>query len=219
MSALCFLDTETTGLHPKREVWEIAIIRRELDGAVTEWHRFVQVSLRHADPFGLNVGRFYERSPQGRMVRGEIDEGEAYGGSVDERPLVKWEYARAVARLTHGAHLVGAVPNFDAEVLARDLRQCGLTPSWHYHLIDVENLAAGFLAATYQDMRDRAASLVGKDDELYSADEALRSIRPPWGSEDLSNRLGIHPPGPKERHTALGDARWAMRIYDAVMGS
>lgn len=26
-------------------------------------------------------------------------------------------------------------------------------------------------------------------------------------------------PSEGDRHTALGDARWAMRIYDAVMGA
>jgi hypothetical protein len=28
---------------------------------------------------------------------------------------------------------------------------------------------------------------------------------------------GVKPPTEQERHTALGDTRWAMRLYDAVV--
>ena len=59
---------------------------------------------------------------------------------------------------------------------------------WHYHLVDVEALAAGKLG-----------------------------IAPPWKSDELSAALGVTITE-DDRHTALGDAKWAMRIYDAVMG-
>lgn len=29
LAPLCFVDTETTGVHPKREAWEVALIRRD----------------------------------------------------------------------------------------------------------------------------------------------------------------------------------------------
>lgn len=77
--------------------------------------------------------------------------------------------------MTHGAHLVGAAPNFDAEVLAALLRDNGLTPSFHYHLIDVEALAVGWLCAW-----DRADGEPG--------------IRPPWRSDDLSRRSASRRP-------------------------
>jgi hypothetical protein len=48
-------------------------------------------------------------------------------------------------RLTRDAHLVGAVPGFDAEVLAARMRARGICPSWHYHLQDFETLIAGYL--------------------------------------------------------------------------
>lgn len=96
--------------------------------------------------------------------------------------------------MTHGAHIVGAVPNFDTEVLEALLRENGLTPAWHYHLIDVENLAVGYLNG-----RGHGA------------------FRPPWDSDEISTALGLDPIPDAERHTALGDARWAMRIYDAVL--
>lgn len=41
---------------------------------------------------------------------------------------------------------------------------------------------------------------------------------PPWRSDDLSRTCGVEPPSDDERHTALGDARWALRWYDAMTG-
>lgn len=73
--------------------------------------------------------------------------------------------AEVVARWTHQATIVGAVPNFDTEAPVR----------------------------------------------------RREPDRRPWKSEDLSRRVGVEPPGEDERHTALGDARWAERIYNAIM--
>ena len=72
---------------------------------------------------------------------------------------------------------------------------------WEYHLVDVEALAAGWLAAGHDwsqgpPVGDRAT--------------------PPWSSEELSRAVGVDPDD-FDRHTALGDARWAAAIYDAVL--
>ena len=193
---LCFIDTETDGVHPDRKVWEVAMIRRE-GRHEHETAFFVEIDLSTADPFGLKVGRFYDRHPLGRYLAGKgIDMPEPYDDSHEY--LSAAEAARVVARYTHGAHLVGAVPNFDAEVLARLLRDEFLTPAWHYHLVDVEALMVGALAG-------RGPANVTK-------------VSPPWKSDNLSRAIGVEPPSEDERHTALGDARWAMRCYDAVMG-
>jgi hypothetical protein len=193
---ICAIDTETDGIHPGRKPWEIAMIRREPDGTQREVSFFVEIDLSTADPFGLKVGRFYERHPLGRVLSG-LD---------DNNPVASWahphfknlhEAAFLVAEYTHGAHIVGAVPNFDTEIFDRMLREQKLAPAWHYHLIDVENLAIGYLRAQ------------GVDDQVLPL---------PWKSDDLMAALGIQPPAEEERHTALGDARWAMRTYDKVMG-
>lgn len=205
MTPLCFIDTETTGVHPERQVWEVAMIRRD-DQGQREQAFFVDVDLSKADPFGLNVGRFYERHPKGvqiatgsaptMVIHTQKDARGSGSWVVPVNPVTTEAAARYVAEWTHGAHLVGAVPNFDAETLAPLLRAHGLIPSWHYHLIDVEALAVGYLMAK------------GNVD-----------VGPPWKSEALSYGCNVTPPTDEERHTALGDARWAMRLYDAIVGS
>lgn len=201
MTPIVFLDTETTGVHPDRKVWEVAMIRR--DGSEQNELTFMVgvEDLSAADPFGLNVGRFYERHPRGRLLSGP-------GLSSDDGDRGLMSRARAaeyVAQWTHGAHIVGAVPNFDTEVLGALLREHRLLPMWHYHLIDVENLAVGWL---WRKVAENVAA------------GYLGSILPtlPWDSEEISRACGVEPAPPEERHTALGDARWAMRLYDAITG-
>jgi hypothetical protein len=98
-----------------------------------------------------------------------------------------WDFAGEFAALAHGAHLAGNVVSFDEERLRKLLRANGRVPSWHYHLVDVEALVAGRL-----------------------------QVPPPWNSRELAEAIGVDMPTDEERHTALGDAKWAMRLYDAV---
>lgn len=212
---LAFVDTETTGVHPGRRAWEIAIIRREPDGQEQTLHAFVSdVDLSEADPYGLKIGRFYDRHPKyGRTpeAAAAIAIARDLGLEVpDDGPcLDEGDLAPMVERMARGAHLVGAVPSFDAEVFADMLRRHRLTPAWHYHLIDVENLAAGYLAGI-------AAATREQIDQAVSTHPAAT---PPWSSDDLSRAVGVEPAGEDERHTALGDARWAKRVYDAIVGA
>lgn len=183
MTPLLFVDTECDGVHYHRRVWEVAMIRRD-DQGERETSFFVRIDLANSDPFGLNIGRFWDRHPAGRKMSGKPP------SPADSAPVYNChDAARVVMEWTFGAHLVGAVPNFDAEVLARLLRAEGYLPSWHYHLVDVEAMAAGFLG-----------------------------VQPPWNSDELSRRCGVEPPIDVDRHTALGDARWALRWYDKVAG-
>ena len=95
--------------------------------------------------------------------------------------------ASLVNRLTHGTHLIGAVATFEDLGFEDLLYRHGLSPGWHYHTPDVEALAAGKLG-----------------------------LEPPWDSEELCAKLGVTV-SDEDKHTALGDARWAKALYDAVM--
>ena len=197
MTPLAFINTETTSLRADRRAWDIGIIARSADGHDVEHQWFVDaddLDLGGADPFSLSVGKFYDRHPQYQLGRES-----AYAETEDEGDVL-----RMVEAITRGAHLVGAVVSFDADVLGQRMRAHGICPSWNYHLIDVEALAVGWL-------NGNASSFGYKDRPLTVA-------VPPWKSDDLTEALGLAPVPEDERHTALGDARWAMRLYDAIMG-
>ncbi len=180
MSApLCFLDCETDGIHPGKKPWEVALIRRELDGTEIEESFFLSIDLSTADPAGLRVGRFYERHPMGRRLS-------HIGRTPTATVRAITSAIPLIARMTHGATIVGAIPWFDTEILERILRENGVAPAWRYQLIDVEALTAGHFR--------RHVGGLGK----------------------CAEALGVPV---EDAHTALGDARTAMRVYDAVMGT
>lgn len=182
--SVAFVDCETTGLDPDRhEMWELAII---VDQQEYAWQ--LPVDLAKADSAALRIGDFYTRRVQisrGSAVANVHRVRWPRNGGFEAAGHVR-DTAETVATLLDGRHLVGAVPSFDASFIAPWLRVHGQAPTWHYHLIDVENLAAGKLG-----------------------------VEPPYSSEDLSRAIGV-PPSRYERHTALGDARWAKAIYEAV---
>ena len=177
MSALVFMDTETTGLSLDDDIWEFAAIKRYADGFEESWHRFVRHDRHKCRKLPENFADDHRK---------RYDSAEA---------IDPWDLAELVENLTEDRpHIVGAVPNFDTERLARLLASAGRKPGWHYHLIDVENLAVGWLMGRYDSV----------------------GLTLPWNSDDLSRLCGVEPPT-DERHTAMGDVRWAMALYDAVM--
>jgi hypothetical protein len=215
-----FCDTETTGLDPDRhEIWEVALIAPESDSSWTEHVWQLPVDLSRADPIALNIGRFHKRRLQ--PVKDAYDMGMGYGlieGGADRQTSPATFVAEFVA-LTRGLHLCGAVISFDAERLWKLLRANGQCPMWHYHLIDCEALAAGWVSAQCAGMANDGISR-GLFPVRDADGKLLTNIdgRPPWDSEALSRAVGVDP-SLIDRHTALGDARWAKAIYEAVMGT
>lgn len=176
MTNLVFIDTETTSLRPDRRVWDIGMVVREPDKPDWEHGRFIHsddLDLGNADPMSLKIGRYYERHPHAKSRALKVQS--------------EYEALCFVEEYTRGAILVGAVPNFDAEVLAARMRANGICPSWHYHLVDVETLAAGAL-----------------------------SLPPPWDFDTVLAAYSLTY-DEADRHTALGDARMVRDLYDAVL--
>ena len=111
---------------------------------------------------------------------------------LDSQPNLD-ETLAEVREFLEGAHIVGAVPDFDARFIAELYRSSNVgCPRWHYHLIDIESVAIGYLRA-------KGTSL-----EL------------PWNSEDLSRQIGVNPPQGEARHTALADARWVGAMWTSM---
>lgn len=174
MSAIVALDTETTGLSLDDDIWEIACIRREEDGIETEFHWLVEHN-------SLKCGRLPEPFQSDHQSRFDLDVAVTpHTAALTLQPI-----------FADRPHIVGAVPNFDTERLALLGNRYGISYNWHYHLIDVENLAVGYLRAQ------------GVTLEL------------PWDSRELSKLVGVEEVG---NHQAMADARWALALYDAVMG-
>lgn len=117
-------------------------------------------------------------------------------------PSFEWaadEYAAAahVAQIlgTDDCHVAGMQVDFDLAFIEKWLRENGEQQAWHYHAIELESFMVGAIAAS-------------------GSGTAL-----PWKSDNLSKSLGIEPPSKEQRHTAVGDAQWCVRVWESVMGS
>lgn len=203
MTKLVALDCETTSLRRDCRIWEIGVIERTPGIVGDVEHRWFiraeDLNLGDADPFSLDIGKFYQRHPQMNGAGGAAAQAEQ-------------DVLRHVERVCRGAHIIGNVVNFDTQRLDARMADCGILWNGHYHLVDCENLAVGYLSALNRTMPERpgtvpARSILPKYD-----------VTPPWDSEKLSSALGVKVPE-DDRHTALGDARWALAMYDKVMGA
>src|SRR5690349_18288851 len=205
-SPIVFLDTETTGLHPGRKIWEIGAVRREIDGSEKELLLQIDpIDISDADPMGLKIGGFFER----HFSFASDDYEHPYNLSVVSEKTA----AQIIRAFTHGAHIIGAVPNIDTESLDKLLRQNSFLGTWHYHLIDVETLAIGFIKGYKRAVLYNPGIPISDDSRVnFAYDVSL-----PWKSDELSRAIGVEPPTDEERHTAMGDCKWAMRTYDKVM--
>ena len=203
MSRLIALDTETTGLDPRLEdVFEIAAV--DLDtGDEHVWTIEPSPTVIEAmHPKAAEVNHYHERT----AAPDWIWDAPRDGTREDVLGVLN-----GVRHVLDGAHVVGAVPDFDIRHLAAMFERRGVDPPrTHYHLIDVEVMAVGWIAC-----RRQAQAARGHDATVAAIDDVLTL---PYKSDDLAEFCGIEPPSDDERHTALGDARWVARWYRKLTG-
>lgn len=190
---LAFVDVETTGLDPfLHDAWEIAVILR-VDGQDEEHVYRIEPDLTNADPQALEINRYHERTS-------------APGWTWDDRETA----ARRLHALLDGAVMVGSNVSFDAEMLTHLLGRYFAQPRpWHYRTVDIVTLAVGSLYG-------RAAERTRNDCDATWYSKVARAVGWPWHTHDVSRHVRIEPPSPDVAHTALGDARWARDVHDAV---
>lgn len=189
---LVWLDTETTGLHPARRAWDIALIVRHPGEPDTEWQWYIHpddLDLPNADPSALRIGGFWDRHPHAKYLRG--------GGKPFDAPKMPgvhrlYEVLPVIARETaKRAIILGSNPHFDIATLEPRLDNFSITPEWHYHPEDVPTLVKGWL--------------LGRGQPLPAGGK----------SDDYCRAVGIDP-DQYQRHSALGDCRLFRDTYDAV---
>lgn len=190
---IAFLDTETTGLDPLlHDPWEIAVILRH-DGQDEEHVFRIAPDLASATPEALAVNRYYERTAA---------------------PDWTWDDPHTAATRLHnildGAVLVGSNVAFDAEMLSHWFSNWFKQPRpWHYRTVDIVTLAVGSLYG-------RASEWTRKDCDATWYAKVGKAIGWPWRTHNVSRHVEVEPPTPDVAHTALGDARWARSVFDAV---
>jgi DNA polymerase III epsilon subunit-like protein len=200
---IAFVDTETTHLDAEiGEAWEVAVVLRDFDDNVptdTEYVWQIRPNLATADPEALKIGRYLERF----AVPPHAAAAWTGYGNDPVLPMTRAEVVEGILNVLRGAALIGSNPAFDDRFL-RKLLGPG-SAQWHYRPVCIATLAAGYRLG-------QAAS------GAYGGDFAFTTDLPtlPYSSRRLSQAVGVEPPGPDTAHTALGDARWARDVYDAI---
>ena len=194
MTDIVFMDTETLGLDINAPIWEFAAIRRSPRPEADE-----TMPMFGADPdpwIEEELHLFIQHDPDGWLDELPDSFANDYRLRFDEaNAFSRQGAAHSIASFLGGRpHIIGAVPSFDTQRISHQLlAPRGIMDPWHYHLIDVENVVAGYLAAT------------------------TFPILPPYRSDELSAAVSVDPER-FDRHTAMGDVRWVMAQWDAVMG-
>lgn len=123
--AICFLDTETTGLDPQQaEVIEVAVIRREHDGTETRFHTLIKPErIEDAHPKALEING-YAADPT----------------RWDDAPTMA-EVGHEIADFCRNSVICGHNISFDEGMIAANFKWAGIRRRIPYHKIDTITLA------------------------------------------------------------------------------
>ena len=123
--AICFLDTETTGLDPQvAEVIEVAVIRCEPDGSETRFHTLIKPQrIEDAHPKALEVNG-YAADPS----------------RWDDAPTMA-EVGDRIADITRNSVICGHNVGFDEAMISANFKRAGVRRRIPYHKVDTVTLA------------------------------------------------------------------------------
>ncbi|NIK55052.1 hypothetical protein [Kribbella shirazensis] len=170
---ILFVDLETTSVREPwlpggRQIWQLAVIRREDDGRETPYNRFITVEeldLSVATEQALEISRF-RRHP-------------SLAGSVDNVCTGR-EAAELMVELTSDQPLwIGAAPWMDAVDVLHLMHVNGLVPSdaadvpWDFRLVCVISQLLGRTNLPPTADVGEMAALVGVDQSAYAIHDAM----------------------------------------------
>jgi hypothetical protein len=171
--SIVFVDLETTSVRDPwlpggRQIWQLAVIRRENDGRETSYNRFVplpELDLDRATPQALTIGRF-ERHPESNGSDTDVATGR--------------EIAELMVELTADQPVwVGAAPWVDANDVLHLMSVHGLVPldaadvPWDFRLVCVISQLLGRTGLPPTTAVGEMAALVGIDQSAYAIHDAL----------------------------------------------
>ena len=123
--AICFLDTETTGLDPqKAEVIEVAVIRREPDGTETRFHTLIKPE------------RIEDAHPQALEVNGSANDPSRW----DDAPTMA-SVGHEIADFCRNSVICGHNVSFDETMIAANFKRAEVRRRIAYHKVDTITLA------------------------------------------------------------------------------
>lgn len=218
-----FLDTETTHLDPEiAEVWEIGLILRRPMLADMEVQLFLPVNIATADPRSLSINHYFERkAPRGMTLDPDRDGRMTWNGqdlydvynhllsresaspvNSDPKAVARW-----LSEVLLDAHIVANNPAFDAAILEKLMRRHGgLVRPWYHRLVDVRQLAIGYLYGQEAGLR--------MADVRYALPENLDSMP----SNEVFKLVGVDPADFQPQHAAMPDARLVRAVFDRIIG-
>lgn len=191
---IVFLDLETTGLDPDRHtITEIGLILPIYPLKLGYWVCLTDEEISVADTCALQVNHYQHRTLNRPGSLGLINHSN------------RGPAARRIAYLTDKSILAGCNVKFDQVFLEKWLRRHGACPTWDYHVLDVPTYVAGVL-------NERRRVLLAQHKRGVKA--PYDELKPPYTTKHICEALGLEMP--EEAHTALGDARLAKQMWEAV---